>query len=413
LGIVIGGGLLSLPGLVYAQAGGWAVFSWLLDGMVVLPLLVIFAALARTYPTAGGVAGFVGQAFPKLQMGCSFLLIGTFGLGIPAIALTGASYLVGVLFPDAAGDPRVTALAALVLLLPACATALLGARVAGFVQNIVVALLIGGLFLIVFLSIPSWHRVDFSAGQPSIAGLWQGAALAFFAYTGWEMLSFTAEEFRNPRRDFVIATAISFILVLGLYAGISLAVQALPQSDEPSATPLLAVILDITHSRNAAGATALLMAAIILVNLNGAFWASSRLVFDIARHGWLPCSWNLTELSQSTAAPRRAILAVGLIFIAVLVGYGLSLWDLSLLLRLAGQNFFLLYAASTIVFFKLARTMAARAFGVLALIICILYAGVFSWGLLYAGAIFALPYAARKLLARTAPLMPGVNDIRS
>ena len=34
--IVIGAGMLSLPGLVYRETGGWAVWAWLLDGLLVL-----------------------------------------------------------------------------------------------------------------------------------------------------------------------------------------------------------------------------------------------------------------------------------------------------------------------------------------------------------------------------------------
>ena len=106
LGIVLGAGMLSLPGLVYRESGGWAVFAWLLDAALVVPLLFVFAALGRRFPSAGGVAGFVGQAFPGLKVGCSYLLVGTFALGLPAIAITGAGYLAAFFDDAGAGDSR-------------------------------------------------------------------------------------------------------------------------------------------------------------------------------------------------------------------------------------------------------------------------------------------------------------------
>ena len=63
LGIVLGAGMLSLPGLVYRESGGWAVFAWLLDAALVVPLLFVFAALGRRFPSAGGVAGSWGRPF--------------------------------------------------------------------------------------------------------------------------------------------------------------------------------------------------------------------------------------------------------------------------------------------------------------------------------------------------------------
>ena len=165
LGIVVGAGMLTLPGLVYRQAGGWAHWAWLLDAVIVLPLLFVFAALGRRYPGAGGVSGFVGQAFPRLQVGCSYLLIGTFGLGIPAIALTGAAYTAGAV---GLGDNRLalTALAA-VLLSTALAAAWAGTRLAGALQHTLVALMIGGLAVITLFTVPNWPAIDFSAGNPS------------------------------------------------------------------------------------------------------------------------------------------------------------------------------------------------------------------------------------------------------
>src|SRR5207244_9184141 len=38
---------------------------WILDAALVVPLLVIFAYLGARYPSAGGIAGFVGAAFGR------------------------------------------------------------------------------------------------------------------------------------------------------------------------------------------------------------------------------------------------------------------------------------------------------------------------------------------------------------
>lgn len=399
LGIVLGAGMLSLPGLVYQIAGGQASLAWALDGLLVLPLLFVFATLGRRFPTAGGVAGFVGQAFPRLQVGCSYLLVGTFALGIPAIAVTGAGYVAGGAgYDGGAGGSWLLAGIAAALLFGVLGMAWFGARLAGTVQNVIVTLLVAGLFLAVAFSIPHWGGIDFAAGDPGWVDVWSGMGLAFFAYTGWEMLSFTAEEFKNPKRDYPLAVAISFLLVLMLYVGAALAVQALVPLDHAllGVAPLMVIGERVVGSSYGVMVLAALAAVIIVANLNGACWAASRLVFDIGRNGWSPARLSLGRLSGLSSVPRAAIVTVGVVFLAALTGYGAGFWGLGDMLRVAGQNFFLLYTLSIVAYVALATTKGARVFGVAALAVCVMFAGIFGWGLAYAAVLFGAPYAVTR-----------------
>ena len=301
VGIVLGAGMLSLPGLVYQESGGWAALSWLFDAALVIPLLFIFAVLGRRFPTAGGVAGFVGEAFPRLRIGCGYLLVGTFSLGLPAIAITGAGYGATTLgFSADSGSHWVFAGPALALVVLVLAMIWAGARFAGAVQSLIVTLLVGSILAVTIVSAPSWGGIDLQAGDPSWFGVWRGMGLAFFAYTEWEMLSFTAEEFKNPRRDFPLAVAVSFVLVVVLYLGASLAVQALVPLGHPllEKAPYLAVIQAVTTAAAAWPVLTIVVLAIITANLNGACWAASRLIFDIGRQGWIPKSRSRKLLNR-------------------------------------------------------------------------------------------------------------------
>ena len=63
INLVVGSGLLILPGLAYQQAGGAAVYAWAISALVSIPLLVVFARLGADIPGAGGVAGFMQSVF--------------------------------------------------------------------------------------------------------------------------------------------------------------------------------------------------------------------------------------------------------------------------------------------------------------------------------------------------------------
>jgi amino acid efflux transporter len=57
--LVVGAGALMLPGLAYVEVGDAAVYAWIGDALLVIPLLVTFSYLARLIPTAVGVSFLV------------------------------------------------------------------------------------------------------------------------------------------------------------------------------------------------------------------------------------------------------------------------------------------------------------------------------------------------------------------
>ena len=92
--IVVGAGLLTLPGLSFAEAGRLGHLPWLLMALIMLPLLGIFAWFARRHPSAGGVVAYVRISLGERMAAVGeAIILGTFSLGMPAIALIGATYL--------------------------------------------------------------------------------------------------------------------------------------------------------------------------------------------------------------------------------------------------------------------------------------------------------------------------------
>src|SRR2546423_4133080 len=79
VGALLGPGLLLLPGLAAAQAGPASVLAWL--GLIWLSglLAIVFTALGRAVPAAGGVIGYTAA-----------------GLGRRAGAASGWCFLAGV-----------------------------------------------------------------------------------------------------------------------------------------------------------------------------------------------------------------------------------------------------------------------------------------------------------------------------
>jgi len=93
LNIVLGAGLLSLPGLAVLQAGENALTVWLACALASVPLLAAFAVIGRRYPDQGGLAKVAGMAFGRFGRALiTYLFLGAVLFGLPSIALTGGYY---------------------------------------------------------------------------------------------------------------------------------------------------------------------------------------------------------------------------------------------------------------------------------------------------------------------------------
>ncbi|MCL6444172.1 MAG: amino acid permease [Alicyclobacillus sp.] len=380
LGIVIGAGLLVLPGLAYSEVGNSAIYAWVEDAVIVIPLLVIFSSLGSHYPSAGGVAGFVRVAFgPVIGAMTELMLMSAFFLGIPGIALTGAGYLT-FLFHSGGWA---SSLFAIMLLVIAGILNYLGTQFSAITQQVLsysLVLILAAVAVIALTFDPASDHgvVSIANWKSSIPAL----GMVFFAYTGWEMLSFMGEEFHNPKRDFPIAIVISYVLIVLIYLAVALAVQWTLQPYDPQTTqaPIAAVLAKVFGNKSA-DVVAIIGVLIILANLNGAIWAASRLLFSSARERFLPRF--LASVDLNLQIPRRSIVTCILVFMAVVVMHQVGWISQHMMFALAGQNFFLIYVLSVLVYIRLTRRPLNMLFALGVLVLCIIFIASFGRGLLY------------------------------
>jgi amino acid efflux transporter len=350
--IVVGSGALVLPGLAYHKVGDAAILTWAAAALFTVPLLVVFAKLGSTYPSAGGVAGFVQAAFGRnLAAGVEVLLLGTFGLGIPGIALTGGNYLVALPGLGALPAPA----AAAIMIAAAGAVVVLGVRMSTRVQVALAIALTAALLAVGVLAVAGGSAVHHlpTLDVGSVADGVRATGVVFFAFTGWEMLSFTTEEYADPRRDFPRAVVLSFALVVVMYLLLAWGVQTrLPRDDGTALAAPVQALIAATVSPAAAHLVAVLGVVIIAANLVGAIWGASRLVMSSAREGLLPT--RLARLSPA-GNPHRAVIACVAGFLLVIAVNAAKVVSLTGLLTIAGQNFFLLYLLCAIAYTRLFR----------------------------------------------------------
>lgn len=354
LNIVIGAGLLALPGMVVEKAGQQALWAWIACAAVAAPLLLVFILMGMRFPNAGGITHFAQLAFGKRAYAVtSVILLGTFPFGMPAIALTGGHYL-----SEAFGGTPTAYAAALII--AAAASHILStefaARLSAAIASIVLVSLLG--LVIVGLS-----TVDWSSGASHITPLadadlrtvFAPFMMIFFAFTGWELAAGLSEEFKNPKRDFPRAMFLSFVAACLLYLCMAFTAQSVAITGSYEAA--FASILAHAIGENGRLLMGLLAGVIIFANLMGCIWAVSRMFYASSREGLLPLKLETTK----AGVPLTSVLLVSILLLIVIGADAAGLMHLATMLELAGQNFLLLYGVSGLALFKLSNRLLDRA----------------------------------------------------
>jgi len=358
--MVVGSGLLILPGLAYREAGSAAVYAWGISALISIPLLVVFARLGAEIPGAGGVAGFMQAAFSRRAGAATeILILGTIPGGA-AIAITGGKYF-SSLFDAGSGTVM---LGTLVILLIGGTANYFGARVSGRVQQLLALVLVTLLALIALLTLALGDTTageGFAAGPRALDAL-PTVALVFFAFVGWELMSFTTEEFKNPQRDFPLMVAISFIIVVVLYLLVAATIQlVLPRNHPQMANAPIAAMLTAVMGRGSGQFVSIMGILMVVANFISVVWAFSRLSFSSAREGLLP--GTLARIHPEAQIPRNAVVASTGAFGAVAAFYFMGIVSQSLLFELAGINFFMSYMLAVLAYIKRVPTVASKIFG--------------------------------------------------
>lgn len=363
LNIVLGAGLLSLPGLAVETAGSAAIFVWLVCATAAVPLLIVFGVLGRMFPDVGGLASFGKRAFGDPGYICAtFLFLGAVAVGLPAIALTGGEYAAAAI-----GGPP--ALYAALLIVGATLANLASTEAAGRANSVLATFV---LVLLVGIAVLGWwavrpgpeHLAIAPDGLPGVEVLGLAVMMVFFAFTGWEVSANLGGEFANPSRDFPLAILFSFLIALALY--LVLAVIAVAAGDGAANEAPFAAIFSDRYGGLGGAVLSLASVVMIFANLTAAIWAVSRMVYSASGEALLP---RAARKLSDDGRPVTAVLATtGVLLLVVLLSVS-DYFDLKSFLSTAGQNFLLLYAMAAGALFVLTRSMAYRCLGIVSILI--------------------------------------------
>ncbi|WP_048183116.1 amino acid permease [Methanosarcina sp. MTP4] len=404
--MLIGTGILALPGLALDAGNVYeAVLGWLLISLVALPLIHICARLGLKFPSTSGLARYAEEAVGSWGgYAVSYLVAGSFLFGLPAVALVGAEYVRQLLPLSALG----VALFAILLIILMTLSNLAGIRAVSLINYAALAVLFLLLSLLVLFNLNFLSAgleialealkvglnpimgADAGEGMGAIVDLkhlWTIAALLFWAFLGWENLSFSLGEIKDPEKNVPRLYWLSFVLVTSIY----LLLAFISAGAKAAGVPLQGAAGLSGLVRFTPGGDLLVWFMVIVVAANACSWnfTASRLIFSGGRTGIFPES--LGKLSvRGIPVPALAVLFISS-FALVLASYFFRI-SVSDLILLVNQNFVFLYAFIILAYWKSESGWQRWVFSALSLASLAFLVSGFTWEIIYPIFLIGLGY---------------------
>ena len=382
VGAVIGAGIFVTTGAIARQTTGPALMlSYVVAGTVCIFAALCYAEFASMVPVAGSAYTYayatLGELFAWI-IGWDLVL--EYAVGSATVANGWSSYFQSVLgtlgyaLPKALNGPvivydpkighlvatgSIINLPALVVVAAVTVVLVVGIRESASFNATMVMIKVAAVLFVIgvgafYVDAANWHPfapygytglsffgktlaggVD-AGGQP--LGMLAGAALAFFAYIGFDSISTHAEEARRPNHDVPIAIVAALLICTVLYVAVVAVLTGMVPYDKldinaPVATAFAQVGLRwakvIIALAGVAGITSVLLVMML---------SQPRVLLAMARDGMLPPSF-FGAVHERFRTPWKSTIATG-----IFVGAMAAFLPITVLLNLVNMGTLLAFA---------------------------------------------------------------------
>lgn len=322
VGAIVGAGIFVTTGVAAAtKAGPAIVLSFVLAGAICVLVALCYSELASMTPLSGSAYTYtratLGES-PAFLVGWNLLLEYAVAAAAVAIGWSGLftamlNSLFGVTLPReiTAGpaDGGIVNLPALFITAAIIAVLIFGVELTATVVKALVTVTIAVLILVIAIGAPQVDTANWTPFMPfGVHGIAAGAALAFFAYLGFDIVATSAEETRDPARDLPWGIIGSVVVATGLYAAVSAVLTGVaPYPSLNNAAPVATALGAI----GAGWIGQVILVASVIALTKGLLmlcYGQTRLIFAMSRDGMLPRALCHTS---PRGAPVRLSLLLG------------------------------------------------------------------------------------------------------
>jgi len=358
LGATIGAGIFVLPGTTAAlHAGPGVVFSFLIGGIVTISVGLSYVEFASMAPVAGSAYTYSYIALGEIIawiIGWDLLLEFTVVASTVAVGWSGYanSFLqsVGIHLPDILtkdiAHGGVVNLPAVVGWLIVAWITLSGIKNVGRTNTLFTLAKVAAILLFIAIGLFNIEPINWSPLSPyGWTGVMTGAALVFFAFTGFDGVTTVLEEVKDPQKTIPKALIGGLTVLTIIYALVALVLTGMvpyKELDVPNPTVFALQQVGVQW-----GGALVAIAVIfgLLATMIANTTSASRVLFAMSRDGLLPD--RIAQTSKKSGVP--VISTIIIVVTGILLSGFLSIGELAEFANIGGLTAFALTTVSVVI----------------------------------------------------------------
>ena len=239
IGAIIGTGIFVLTGTAAAnQAGPAITMSYLAAGLACAFAALCYAEFASMIPIAGSAYTYAYATLGELvawMIGWDLIL--EYAVGSMTVAIGWSGYMqnllsgVGITLPtalSAAPPVGIINILAVLIVLFIMVLLVIGVRESARANAVMVAIKLAAVVFFIGAGATYVKPENWTPFAPyGWSGIMAAGAVVFFAYIGFDAVSTTAEEAKNPKRDLPIGIIASLVVCTVLYLSVALVLSGI------------------------------------------------------------------------------------------------------------------------------------------------------------------------------------------
>lgn len=373
IGAMVGAGIFALLGQAGAMAHNAVYISFIFGGIIALLSGYSLGKLGVRFPSAGGIVEYLVQSFGEgiLSGGMSVTLYTSALVALSLIAKAFGSYA-GVFFLNQPSSLMVNLFGAAVILFFMFLN-LRGSKDVALIENIIVFI---KLSVLVILGVTGLMYIEpnllSSNSYPPNLTIASSIGVTFFAYEGFRVITNTAEELKDVKRNLPLAMMIAILIVMALYVLLALTVFGNLPLNEVISSKDYALAEVAKPIFGNLGFTIIVITALISTSsaINANLFSVTNVTYQMAKNGELP------EAFGKPIGHSRQGLVITSIFVLILM----TLFDLSETAIIGSISILFVHAMVHIGHLKIIeKTQASKILVLSALLGTFLAIGLVSW----------------------------------